>query len=245
MPQNPTLEEWRLLTLRLRIAGWSYREIATRVGCSRRRSSATSGVCATGCERTSTRPRSSRWNCKIASRRRSPCISAVPPAERKRMPMARDRVIELRRVRAGDLRPDPRNWRRHPPGQRAVLSPDARIPVLVRRPGPLGGGSGDGHPRPPRDHGRGGPRRPRPAALRFRCASAHRPQGDVRARSNSANAGSLTDGFKGIVRAGRLWARTRRVGSRSRIRCSVRLHRKCVLPVSHSPRPHPSQVPRN
>ena len=34
MPQNPTLEEWRLLTLRLRIAGWSYREIATRVGVS-------------------------------------------------------------------------------------------------------------------------------------------------------------------------------------------------------------------
>ncbi len=86
-------------------------------GCPRRRSSATSGVCATGCERTSTRPRSSRWNCKIASRRRSPCISAVPPAERKGMPMARDRVVELRRVRAGDLRPDPRNWRRHPPGQ--------------------------------------------------------------------------------------------------------------------------------
>ncbi len=42
-----------------------------------------------------------------------------------------DRVVKLRRVRAGDLRPDPRNWRRHPPGQRAVLSPDARIPVLV------------------------------------------------------------------------------------------------------------------
>ena len=34
MPQNPTLEERRLLTLRLRIAGWSYREIATRIGVS-------------------------------------------------------------------------------------------------------------------------------------------------------------------------------------------------------------------
>ena len=34
MPQNPTLEERRLLTLRLRIAGWSYCEIATRVGVS-------------------------------------------------------------------------------------------------------------------------------------------------------------------------------------------------------------------
>ena len=36
--------------------------------------------------------------------------------------MARDRVVKLRRVRAGDLQPDPRNWRRHPPGQRTALS---------------------------------------------------------------------------------------------------------------------------
>jgi hypothetical protein len=26
----------------------------------------------------------------------------------------RDRIIELRRVRAGDLLPNPKNWRRHP-----------------------------------------------------------------------------------------------------------------------------------
>ena len=33
----------------------------------------------------------------------------------------RDRVIELRRVRAGDLRPNPRNWRTHPAAQQDAL----------------------------------------------------------------------------------------------------------------------------
>ncbi|HEV8177811.1 MAG TPA: DNA modification methylase [Gemmatimonadales bacterium] len=33
----------------------------------------------------------------------------------------RDRVIELRRVRAGDLQENPRNWRRHPERQRRAL----------------------------------------------------------------------------------------------------------------------------
>jgi len=33
----------------------------------------------------------------------------------------RDRIVELRRVPAGDLLPDPRNWRRHPPAQAAAL----------------------------------------------------------------------------------------------------------------------------
>lgn len=33
----------------------------------------------------------------------------------------RDRVKELRRVRAGDLRPNPRNWRAHPTAQRNAL----------------------------------------------------------------------------------------------------------------------------
>lgn len=33
----------------------------------------------------------------------------------------RDRIVELRRVRAGELRPNPRNWRRHPPHQRQAL----------------------------------------------------------------------------------------------------------------------------
>jgi DNA modification methylase len=35
--------------------------------------------------------------------------------------MIRDRIRDLRRVRAGDLRPNPRNFRRHPPAQREVL----------------------------------------------------------------------------------------------------------------------------
>lgn len=33
----------------------------------------------------------------------------------------RDRIQELRRVRAGSLRPHPRNWRTHPPAQQAAL----------------------------------------------------------------------------------------------------------------------------
>ena len=33
----------------------------------------------------------------------------------------RDRVVSLRRVRAGDLRPNPRNWRTHPEAQREAL----------------------------------------------------------------------------------------------------------------------------
>jgi DNA modification methylase len=33
----------------------------------------------------------------------------------------RDRIVEFRRVRAGDLVPNPRNWRRHPERQRAAL----------------------------------------------------------------------------------------------------------------------------
>lgn len=34
----------------------------------------------------------------------------------------RDRVVELRRVRAGLLRPHPLNWRKHPDAQRAALA---------------------------------------------------------------------------------------------------------------------------
>jgi hypothetical protein len=33
----------------------------------------------------------------------------------------RDRIVELRRVRAAELRPNPRNWRRHPKRQREAL----------------------------------------------------------------------------------------------------------------------------
>ena len=35
--------------------------------------------------------------------------------------MIRNRIKELRHVRAGELRADDRNWRRHPKGQRAAL----------------------------------------------------------------------------------------------------------------------------
>lgn len=34
----------------------------------------------------------------------------------------RDRIVELRRVRASDLLPNPKNWRTHPTGQRSALS---------------------------------------------------------------------------------------------------------------------------
>ncbi len=36
-------------------------------------------------------------------------------------PLIRDRIRELRRVRAGDLIPNPRNWRRHPKAQTEAL----------------------------------------------------------------------------------------------------------------------------
>ena len=35
--------------------------------------------------------------------------------------MIRDRIIELRRVPARELLPNPKNWRSHPPAQRAAL----------------------------------------------------------------------------------------------------------------------------
>src|SRR5438477_8835640 len=33
----------------------------------------------------------------------------------------RDRIVNLERVRAADLKPNPKNWRRHPGPQRAAL----------------------------------------------------------------------------------------------------------------------------
>ncbi|HUE15028.1 MAG TPA: ParB N-terminal domain-containing protein, partial [Planctomycetaceae bacterium] len=36
-------------------------------------------------------------------------------------PTIRDRIKELRRVKASDLKPNPRNWRTHPETQRAAL----------------------------------------------------------------------------------------------------------------------------
>ena len=51
--------------------------------------------------------------------------------------MARDRIKSLRRVRAGDLIPNPRNWRRHPPAQiqamRAALSEIGYADALLVR----------------------------------------------------------------------------------------------------------------
>ncbi len=44
----------------------------------------------------------------------------APSRPRRRAPV-RDRIVELRRVRAGDLVPHPANWRRHPEPQRAAL----------------------------------------------------------------------------------------------------------------------------
>ena len=38
------------------------------------------------------------------------------------MEIRTDRIKDLRRVRAGDLQPDPRNWRRHPKAQRDALA---------------------------------------------------------------------------------------------------------------------------
>jgi DNA modification methylase len=43
------------------------------------------------------------------------------PTNKGRGRPVRDRVVELVRVRAGDLQPNPRNWRRHPEPQRAAL----------------------------------------------------------------------------------------------------------------------------
>ena len=35
--------------------------------------------------------------------------------------LIRDRIVELRRVKASELRPSPRNWRTHPPAQQDAL----------------------------------------------------------------------------------------------------------------------------
>src|SRR3954468_22050236 len=33
----------------------------------------------------------------------------------------RDRIVDFRRIKASELRPNPRNWRTHPPAQQADL----------------------------------------------------------------------------------------------------------------------------
>ena len=60
-----------------------------------------------------------------------------------------DRVKSLRRVRAGDLRPNPKNWRRHPQAQqnamRAALSEIGYAAALIARETPDGLELIDGH----------------------------------------------------------------------------------------------------
>ena len=45
-----------------------------------------------------------------------------PAAGRVRAAAVRDRIVELRRVKAGELLDNPKNWRRHPEAQRSALS---------------------------------------------------------------------------------------------------------------------------
>src|SRR2546426_1041967 len=63
-----------------------------------------------------------------------------PFPSKARRTKARDRVVELLRVRAGDLVANPGNWRRHPARQRAALrgllselARGAGLPVLPAR----------------------------------------------------------------------------------------------------------------
>src|SRR5439155_5036557 len=66
-----------------------------------------------------------------------------------RCPMIRDRIVELRRVKASDLLPDPRNWRRHPPAQasalRSMLEQVGFADALLARETPQGLRLIDGH----------------------------------------------------------------------------------------------------
>src|SRR2546425_10770735 len=61
----------------------------------------------------------------------------------------RDRILELRRVRASELAPDPRNPRRHPPAQRraleSLLDSIGYAGALIARQGPRGLELIDGH----------------------------------------------------------------------------------------------------
>ncbi len=54
-------------------------------------------------------------------RRRLPAFGGSESPQRKNTMHIRDRIKELRRVRAGDLRPNPRNWRTHPKRQQEAL----------------------------------------------------------------------------------------------------------------------------
>jgi hypothetical protein len=63
----------------------------------------------------------------------------------------RDRIKELRRVRAGDLIPHPKNWRTHPPAQRdalrGILAEIGYADALLAREIPEGLQTIDGHMR--------------------------------------------------------------------------------------------------
>ncbi len=67
------------------------------------------------------------------------------------MAQIRDRVIELRRIKAGDLIPDPRNWKLHPERQqealRGILREIGIADVLLGRETPEGVVLIDGHGR--------------------------------------------------------------------------------------------------
>src|SRR5450756_118671 len=61
----------------------------------------------------------------------------------------RDRIVELRRVRAADLRPNPKNWRTHPKAQqealRGILAEVGYADALLARETPEGLQLIDGH----------------------------------------------------------------------------------------------------
>lgn len=81
------------------------------------------------------------------SRKRTKDAAAAPaPAE---LAGLRDRVVELRRVRAGDLLKNPKNWRRHPKEQaaamRGLLSEVGYADALLARETPKGLMLIDGH----------------------------------------------------------------------------------------------------
>src|SRR6266550_3707233 len=58
---------------------------------------------------------------KAMTENASPTVPATPSARRRRRAGVRDRIVELTRIRAGELEPNPANWRRHPERQRAAL----------------------------------------------------------------------------------------------------------------------------
>src|SRR5439155_1168215 len=68
-----------------------------------------------------TRPRDPALPGRGLRLRVAPTPFATEPARRRWAMSARDRIVELVRVRAGELTENPSNWRRHPAAQRAAL----------------------------------------------------------------------------------------------------------------------------